>query len=42
MDSAHPRPGSTATPAGSFQRRPVGQVLEHHTEPLSRGHGVFQ
>lgn len=28
MSSAHPRPGSTAAPAGSFHRAPVRQVLD--------------
>lgn len=27
MNSVHPRPGSTAAPAGSFHRGPVRQVL---------------
>lgn len=31
-----------ATSAVSFHRRPVRQVLELHTEPLSAGHSVFQ
>lgn len=42
MNSACLNPGSPATPAGAFHRRPSGQVIEHHTEPLSAGHGVLQ
>lgn len=42
MNPACLRPGNPATRAGAFHRRATLQVLEHHTEPLSRGHGVFQ